>query len=63
MDKKKTSTILKAVALIMFLISLIVNSATIISDTISTTSNVIVVVTLVLGWIFYDASKILDKED
>lgn len=58
------STVLKTVALILVLTSLIVNLATLIGGTTSTTTNVVVFVTLALGWIFYGVDKIfIDKED
>lgn len=58
------STVLKTVALILFLVSLIVNLVTYIGDSTSTASNIIVLVTLALGWIFYGIDKIfIDEEE
>jgi hypothetical protein len=58
------SMILKTVALILVLTSLIVNLATLIGGTTSITSNVVVFLTLIFSWIFYGVDKIfVDKED
>ena len=65
MDKRFiASTVLKTVALIMFLVSLTVNLVTYIGDSTSTTSNVVVLVTLALGWILHGVDRIfVDKEE
>jgi len=65
MDKRfVASTVLKTVALILMLTSLIVNLATLIGGTTSTTSNVVVFLTLIFSWIFYGIDKIfIDKEE
>ena len=53
MDKRFiASTVLKTVALILVLTSLVVNLATLIGGTTSVTSNVVVFLTLILSWIF-----------
>ena len=65
MDKRFiASTVLKTVALILVLTSLVVNLATLIGGTTSVTSNVVVFLTLILSWIFYGIDRIfIDKED
>jgi hypothetical protein len=65
MDKRfVASMILKTIALILFLISLIVNFATVMGNSISDTSNAVVFLTLLFGWILYGIDKIfVDNEE
>ena len=65
MDKRFiASTVLKTIALILFLVSLTVNLVTLIADSTSAISDAVVVVTLTLGWILYGVDRIfIDKED
>lgn len=64
MDRRKVSTVLKVVALIMMLISLIVSLVTLIGGTTSTVSNAVALLTLLFGWILYGVDKIfVDNEE